>query len=874
MSEPVQCCLPCSTNRRATRRRGGDCRVTEDEHSRVDFFISYTDADAHSAEWIADTLLSAGYTIIFQKWDFLEGESLPARMQDAILRADHVIAVISPDYLEPGGLRHLEWQTAIVSDVSGAKRKLLAIIVRQVDAATLGLIATRIWLDLTRDEPDAARTKLLAAADPRERRLPDSPIAFPGVTGTSAQKMRVPLANVDRVEHDEFMGRVSELTWIREQLAPDARAIALTGLGGVGKSRVAYEYAIAREDHYGLIWRMSCSSQTEFSASLAGLAAALGSIVPGASGAAESHQIEDFAAALKRREPCLILAEDLADPTLLKALMPLNVRCHVIATCRDATIELPSFEVRTFDRQQSVQFLVRGQSAASDESAVEELAIELGGLPLALTQARAYVRNTGVSFVEYLSLFRGRTAELLAEPQPGDYPATVATTWSLSFDALRRDAVDAVALIEFLAVLAPSPVPRILFGYLSTPPVGVARLSDPMVANAAIAAARRFSLVEVDGSSVWLHNLVSVVVGLRLAARGSTSMTLAAIESMSAMLETLPDGIVLLLPHAMRVVSTGVGSREVPAAFSQVALATSELLANVVPPLGRAFADLANETIANWESPDNATLRRAALATARAVGASGDQRGALPFVTTALRLTPDRHPLRTYTLCLYVGSLRHHGDKEARSGVKLVAKEVGKVRAAEPPDEESLASLLRTLGMTEHIPLGRLRQARGHLQEAFEIRSRLFGPGHHLTAGAASDLALVLADLDELDEAVSVLGASIVASDGNFGSTISLTAQLSNLGMIHYRRREYSEAVEALDRAVTIRRELMGDSLATALAERNLGEVVLDSGDSKRALELLETSRARMSRLGRSFPSDAQALLDRAAAETGSQPMA
>ena len=42
----------------------------------------------------------------------------------------------------------------------------------------------------------------------------------------------------------------------------------------------------------------------------------------------------------------------------------------------------------------------------------------LGGLPLALEQAAAYTEATGMTLAGYLSLFRGRTPDLLPAARP------------------------------------------------------------------------------------------------------------------------------------------------------------------------------------------------------------------------------------------------------------------------------------------------------------------------------------------------------------------------------------------------------------------------------------------------------------------------
>ena len=84
------------------------------------------------------------------------------------------------------------------------------------------------------------------------------------------------------------------------------------------------------------------------------------------------------------------------------------------------------------DPQVAAEFL-GNRTGDPDRQAARELAAVLGGLPLALEQAAAYVQATGNSLAGYLALFRQRRPDLLGRGEPTGYPHTVATTWTLAF---------------------------------------------------------------------------------------------------------------------------------------------------------------------------------------------------------------------------------------------------------------------------------------------------------------------------------------------------------------------------------------------------------------------------------------------------------
>ena len=86
----------------------------------TDFFISYTGADQAWAEWIAETLERAGHSTVLQSWDFRPGENFIERMNDALVDAERVVAVLSPAYFRSEYARD-EWTAAMVRDRGGGR---------------------------------------------------------------------------------------------------------------------------------------------------------------------------------------------------------------------------------------------------------------------------------------------------------------------------------------------------------------------------------------------------------------------------------------------------------------------------------------------------------------------------------------------------------------------------------------------------------------------------------------------------------------------------------------------------------------------------------------------------------------------------------
>jgi len=228
-------------------------------------------------------------------------------------------------------------------------------------------------------------------------------------------------------------------------------------------------------------------------------------------------------------------------------------------------------DVPVLSTQVATGFLVN-RTGDPDEQAAAELAGEVGGLPLALEQAAAYVHAAGSTFADYLAWFRQRRPDVLARGQPTGYGKTVATTWSLAFTKLEESTPTAVVLLRLLACCAPEAVPLSLLarsrpalaGKLGAEvaPALVPLLDDPLAMSDAIAVLRRYSLVSpAGGGSVLVHRLVQAVtidqMPPELASQwhqATGALIEAAIPDDTAQPEAWPV-CAALLPHALAAVT-------------------------------------------------------------------------------------------------------------------------------------------------------------------------------------------------------------------------------------------------------------------------------------------------------------------------------
>ncbi|MDX1998257.1 MAG: TIR domain-containing protein [Thermoanaerobaculia bacterium] len=151
-----------------------------------DFFVSFNSKDRAWADWIAWTLEEAGFSVVYQPWDFRPGANFVLEMQKAASEARKTVMVLSDNYLR-ADYTQPEWAAAFVDDPRGEKRKLIPL--RVAPCSPTGMLKTLIWEDLVGLTPDAAKEAVLAAVR-AGRAKPPGPPMFPGVAGIAGRRSR------------------------------------------------------------------------------------------------------------------------------------------------------------------------------------------------------------------------------------------------------------------------------------------------------------------------------------------------------------------------------------------------------------------------------------------------------------------------------------------------------------------------------------------------------------------------------------------------------------------------------------------------------------------------------------------------------------
>lgn len=484
-----------------------------------DFFISYTQADRAWAEWIAWQLEDDGYGVLLQAWDMVPGANWTHIMHEGVQCARQTIAVLSSAYLISVPAT-AEWEAAWRDDPLGQLRKLL--VVRVMDTDPPGLIAGIVSVDLFGVTKDVARARLRdgirAAVSGRAK--PASEPVFPPEARVVAAEPRFPGAlpgiwNVP-LRNPHFIGRSSELDRIHAWLTanPAVTVHALRGMGGVGKTQIAIEFAHRYAAEYDIVWWVNAEQPMAIEDQLAQLAEEMG-LPPSAD---PESTMRDLGRALRVRSRWLLIFDNAESAPQIGDKLPGGVGHVLITTRRGGFRALGEvLDLDILDRSDAIILLCR-QVPVLAEAQANLLAAKLGDLPLALDQAAAYLDQTGTPPEDYLQLLETRAADLHSRGHPAGHPGTVATVWSVSIETIQAAEPAAVQLLELCAWLGPEKIPLDLFtqhrDQLPEPLAGTA--TDPIAFNDAVGVLVDYSLARRTGGDLTIHRLVQDVARHRL----------------------------------------------------------------------------------------------------------------------------------------------------------------------------------------------------------------------------------------------------------------------------------------------------------------------------------------------------------------------
>jgi hypothetical protein len=671
---------------------------------------------------------------------------------------------------------------------------------------------------------------------------------------------------------DTLAGRETLLTEIHERFLgekerPWPRIVALHGVGGAGKTAVAVEYAHRHLADVEAAWLLSAENPTGLEEAFRALAAQLGVTrtwfdprdpVRSVHGVLADYQL-----------PWLLIFDGARDAGAVRNYLPPAGPGLILITSLDGT--WPDDEallVPPLDQQVAAVFLTN-RTRDPDAVSARAIADDLGGLPLALAQAAAYIATRKLSLSLYQSLFVKQRDELLNRGEAPGHPVTVAATLGLALSQLESGSPEAATLLRLLAFIAPEPVPLgQLLGPLNRETRNLAigldshiyealiplLESDFALVEAAFELHRYSLLTNVDGTTEVMHRLVQVTIQGQMRDEEAVAWRQAAASLVEAAIPDDPEFpadwpvFAVLLPHA-RVTLDG-------ACDGMARLAEYLGRSGSYPAARDLWEQIYRARDAKYGATDVRALRaRAALAVW--IGEAGDPVGARDRIKSLLLersqlsdpadnedYLSDRYQLASFT---------------GRAGDAALAREM--LAELLPIQERALGIDHRYVLATRHQlaaytgHAGDPAQARDMLAELLPIRERVLGCDHPHTLSTRHQHASFTGEIREYASARDMFAELLPIRELILGpehpDTLATRSNLTAYTAYAGGSEEATQAKEFFESLLGIRERILGPGHPDTLAARHqFATFIGRTGDFDTARDLfaeLVSSREQVS---------------------------
>lgn len=612
-----------------------------------------------------------------------------------------------------------------------------------------------------------------------------------------------------------FTGRDNLLTLLHTRLtttktAALTQAQALYGLGGIGKTQTAAEYAFRYGNDYTNIFWIRAATRELLTADFVELAQLLD--LPGKDEQDQAQIVVSVKRWLSTHQGWLLILDNADDLLVAREFLPKSHDGYILFTTRAqasgaiaASIEVNQLSLRDSTLLLLLQSKILEKDtlfesvSVADRAMAERIVKEMDGLPLAIAQAGAYIEETGCSLTDYLDLYTTHRKDLLARRSSLilEYGETVDTIWLLSFQQVEQQSPLAAEVLRLCAFLAPDAIPEeLLIRGVAEPNAATTSVTtDLFQLNEAMEVLRKYSLVRRnrDTRMLSIHRLVQTV--LKEGMNRETQRTWAE-RTVRVVNAAFPEGdygdgtkqqyyLQYYVPHVQEcALLIEQYHLHFPESAQVLFQAGAFLYAHGFYPQSKSFHKLAlsiREQVLGHDHPATAESLNYLAILSRL---HGNNEQAEEFHRQALAI-------REKTL-----GLQHLTTAESLNNLGVLYRNQGKYALAEPL-----------------------------LQQAFHIREQALGSEHLITLITFINLAKLYLEQGKYEQAEQILNKTLATFERSLDRAPFIAQNLHLLARLSYEQRKYEQAeifwkrsIEAIETMLGVEHPAIAESL-DSLAE-------------------------------------------------------
>ena len=778
--------------------------------------------------------------------------------------ASVILLFVSADFFASDYCYGIEMQRALEREATGEVR-VLPLLVREADwtdapFAHLQVLPTNAKPIASWPNEDMALTDVAAGI---RRAIVEE---LPQLTASAPRTSLPAIWNIPYPRNPFFLGRDDELLRIRQNLqASQTTAFcqpqAISGLGGIGKTQLALEYVYRyQQDYQAVLWTHADTiealaagfitfaeqlpisrkqDQSRIVKLLQDWLQTTDTLVSRLVALADRLKLPQ----LEKQDPLqmilavkewfrthdrwLLILDNVDDLALLRDFLPNGSAGHVLLTTRTWDMKglARRIVVEPLKQDLGASLLLHRsgllevdaeleQATTRDRATAKEITQELGGLPLALDQAGAYIEATHGSLQEYLALYRRYRATLLKKRASlvPDHPESVATTWSLSFERIKQHNPAALDVLHVCAFLQPDAIPEeiLLEGAQHLGPQIQTLVADPSAYNEAIKELLSYSLIQRNpvAQALSIHRLVQAVLQDMMDESTARLWAEQTVEAVETVLSKLNHRMLSRYERYLSQVQSCV------LLINQFHL-TSQAAARLLHGTGMYLAEQARHTEAEplyqqalqiWEQalgPEHTKVASSLDGLANLYFDQGKYTEAEPLYQRALKIWEQALSPGNAAMSIPMSNLMILYRKQGKyDQAELLCQRMLSIRkqmwgSAHPRVAYSLISLADL-----YVRMGKYTQAEPLCQQALQIWEQTLSPEHPEIAYSLSNLASLYYEQGKHPEAEALYQQVLAIWEKQAGHDhlIRVTV-LEDLGTLYYEQGKYAEA-EALRRRV------------------------------------------------------------------------